>query len=202
MSIIYSKRASTLKSSFNCRARSLIHLANITSYKSRLTRKRTTTTNRASSRCKTTTKSRKNSFKKKRLKKKRLEVFVCKRCFIKFSSNIKLHEHIRNHHAKKSKTFIFFTFFVLFTLSTLLTLFIFFVVLNMSSKIFSKKFSTSLLTSSFTLLLTLFIILFAIRLAISKKICLTMNNFFVMFVEKKKLLDLLHRSKNSFSLSH
>ena len=26
--------------------------------------------------------------------------FACKRCFVRFSSNIKLHKHIRNHHAK------------------------------------------------------------------------------------------------------
>ena len=33
----------------------------------------------------------------------RLTIFACKRCSVKYSSNIKLHEHIRDHHAKKSK---------------------------------------------------------------------------------------------------
>ena len=34
------------------------------------------------------------------LEKKRLKVFVCKRCFAKYSSNIKFYEHIRNHYTK------------------------------------------------------------------------------------------------------
>ena len=42
-----------------------------------------------------------------RLVKKRVEEFTCKRCkhSIKFDNNIKLHEHIRSRHAKKSKQF-------------------------------------------------------------------------------------------------
>ena len=39
-----------------------------------------------------------------RIEKIKAEVFVCRRCSVKFSSNIKLHEHIRDHHAKKSKS--------------------------------------------------------------------------------------------------
>ena len=34
-----------------------------------------------------------------------IKKFTCKRCFVKFSNNIKLHEHIRTKHAKKSKQF-------------------------------------------------------------------------------------------------
>ena len=56
----------------------------------------------------------KNKFKKKmkqltkqkkkvRLVKKRAKKYTCRRCKIKFDSNIKLHEHIRIRHAKKSK---------------------------------------------------------------------------------------------------
>ena len=32
--------------------------------------------------------------KKARLEKKRLKVFICKRCFVKFSNNIKFHKHV------------------------------------------------------------------------------------------------------------
>ena len=131
------------------------------------------------------TRLKKTRIKTKRLKKKRLKVFVCKRCFVKFFNNIKLHEHIRNHHAKKFKVALF-TFSISFTL---LALFIIFVAFNMSSQIFSKF----LLTLSFTSL-----VLFATSFSTSKKIYLTMNNFFVMFIEKSKSLDLQHRSKNSF----
>ena len=45
-----------------------------------------------------------------RLVKKRAKRYTCRRCkhSIKFDSNIKLHEHIRIRHAKKSKTISFF----------------------------------------------------------------------------------------------
>ena len=46
--------------------------------------------------------------KKARLIKKRVEKYTCKRCKIKFDSNIKFHEHIRIRHAKKSKTVVSF----------------------------------------------------------------------------------------------
>ena len=38
----------------------------------------------------------------KKQKKVRLTTFACKRCSAKFSSNIKLHIHVQNHHQKKS----------------------------------------------------------------------------------------------------
>ena len=41
-----------------------------------------------------------------RIAKERAETFVCKRCPAKYPSNTKLHEHIRDHHAKKSKSII------------------------------------------------------------------------------------------------
>ena len=121
--------------------------------------------------------------KKTRLKKKRLKVFVCKRCFVKFSSNIKLHEHIRNHHAKKFKIALFTSF------NISLALYTFFVAFNMSSQM---SFTSSL--TSFALFATFF--------SISKKIYLTMNNFFVIFIEKLKSLDLIRHQKNKFSLYH
>ena len=37
-----------------------------------------------------------------RIAKERAEVFACRRCSVKFSSNTKLHQHIQNHHQKKS----------------------------------------------------------------------------------------------------
>ena len=41
--------------------------------------------------------------KQARIEKKRLKVFACKRCSVKFSSNTKFHQHICDHHTKKSK---------------------------------------------------------------------------------------------------
>ena len=43
---------------------------------------------------------------KTRIVKKKTEAFVCKQCLEKYSSNIKLHEHMRNKHNKKSKKVI------------------------------------------------------------------------------------------------
>ena len=36
-----------------------------------------------------------------RITKKKAEAFACKRCFVKFSNNTKLHQYIQNHHQKK-----------------------------------------------------------------------------------------------------
>ena len=38
-----------------------------------------------------------------RIAKVKAEAFACRRCPAKYPSNTKLHEHVRNHHAKKSK---------------------------------------------------------------------------------------------------
>ena len=40
------------------------------------------------------------------LVKKRVEVFACRRCNAKFSNNIKLHNHVQDHHQKKIEKFI------------------------------------------------------------------------------------------------
>ena len=40
-----------------------------------------------------------------RIEKKRVEVFACKRCNAKFSNNTKLHQHVQDHHQKKSTKF-------------------------------------------------------------------------------------------------
>ena len=41
-----------------------------------------------------------------RIAKVKAEAFACRRCSAKYSSNTKFHEHVRNHHAKKSKSAI------------------------------------------------------------------------------------------------
>ena len=137
-----------------------------------------TTSRESSLFCKreTTTRNWKSS-----LKKKRLKVFVCKRCFIKFFNNIKFHEHIKNHYAKKFKI-VLFTFFTLFILLAIFTFFVVFIISSQTSFISSQILSTSFATFFSTL----------------NKIYLTMNNLFVMFIEKFKSLDLQYRSKNSF----
>ena len=40
----------------------------------------------------------------KKQKETRLTIFACRRCSAKFSSNIKLHQHIQNHHQKSTKS--------------------------------------------------------------------------------------------------
>ena len=103
---------------------------------------------------------------KTRIKKKRAKVFVCKRCFVKFSNNIKLHQHVQNYHQKKFATKLLKHIFT--SSSNELVLF----VLN-EIVLFSKSLVISLLTSSFTSFSTsseIFIefTLFAISLATSK----------------------------------
>ena len=41
-----------------------------------------------------------------------VETFACKRCFIKFANNIKLHNYIRDHHTKKHISFVSFFSFI------------------------------------------------------------------------------------------
>ena len=43
---------------------------------------------------------------KTRIAKKKTKTFACRRCFEKYFNNIKLHEHVRIKHCKKSKNFI------------------------------------------------------------------------------------------------
>ena len=70
--------------------------------------------------------------------------FACKRCFVKFSNNIKLHEHIRTKHAKKSKkTFVFSATSITFIFSFVIALITSFV----SSSITSIKSTISIATS-------------------------------------------------------
>ena len=40
---------------------------------------------------------------KARITKKKIEAFACRRCFEKYFSNIKLHEHVRTKHTKLEK---------------------------------------------------------------------------------------------------
>ena len=46
-----------------------------------------------------------------------VEVFDCRRCSVNFVNNTKLHQHIRDRHAKRSKTFTTFIFISFVTLS-------------------------------------------------------------------------------------
>ena len=75
----------------------------------------------------------------------KIETFACKRCSAKYFSNIKFHEHIRDHHAKKSKFVVSssFTFFMSFFTSSHLTIFLFESSKSASqSKILSISFFT------------------------------------------------------------
>ena len=53
----------------------------------------------------------KHQVEKIRIIKKIVETFSCRRCSAKFVNNTKLHQHIRDHHVKKSKAFMTFKLF-------------------------------------------------------------------------------------------
>ena len=81
----------------------------------------------------------------KKQKEVRLIVFACKRCSAKYFNNIKLHEHIRDHHAKKSKSVSnSSTFSISFSISSQSILFLFENSKSASqSKILSISFTSS-----------------------------------------------------------
>ena len=68
---------------------------------------------------------RQQQIEKNRITKKKAEIFSCKRCSVKFSSNIKLHEHVRTKHAKKSSaisaTIALFTSFIFSFISSVMS---------------------------------------------------------------------------------
>ena len=51
----------------------------------------------------TNLKKRKQTRIAKKQKEIRLTIFACRRCFVKFSSNTKFHQHVQNHHQKSTK---------------------------------------------------------------------------------------------------
>ena len=103
--------------------------------------------------------------KKTRLEKKRAKVFACKRCFVKFLNNIKLYQHVQNHHQKKSNQIVssLFNEIILFSKS--------FVTLSFTSSFTSFSTFSIILLNRMKFVLFIFIefILFAIFFATLKK---------------------------------
>ena len=159
-----------------------------------------------------------------RVEKKRLKVFACKRCFVKFFSNIKLHQHVHDHHQKKSTTSLAMKFakFISMFISSSSEL----VSFAISSKLVAIQNSSTSSTSSIesTLFATsktqIFWAAIASKFVSSKlsrlsrfvskflflfsststiKTYLTIDDLFVMFVEKFMSIDLIHCQKNLFS---
>ena len=85
-----------------------------------------------------------------------IKKYVCKRCSFKFSSNIKLHQHVHDYYRKKFKS----TFFEVFTTNEVFALT--FTFKKFVSFLFNQVvlFSKQFFISSFTSFSTLFIILF------------------------------------------
>ena len=79
-----------------------------------------------------------------RITKIKAKAFACRRCFAKYFNNIKFHEHIRDHHAKRSKFDVSFTFIASFSTSS-------------HSIIFSFDTSNSIITSKDLQSMTLFV---------------------------------------------
>ena len=104
----------------------------------------------------------------KKQKETRLTIFACRRCSVKFSSNTKFHQHICDHHTRKSKFVVSSssTSSISFFTSSHLTIFLFdnsksasqSKILSISSFSFFQSiifslnftFSTSIFSSSFT----------------------------------------------------
>ena len=108
------------------------------------------------------------------------ETFACKRCSVKFSNNIKFHQHICDHHTKKSKSvvsnsFIFsFSFFTSFFRSILFSF-------------DSSKFATQskiLFISFFTFSISIISFFFTSKRIISSKRS-SFSNFASEFVSKR-----------------
>ena len=116
-----------------------------------------------------------------RIKKERLEAFACRRCPAKFPSNTKLHEHIRNHHAKKPKTAP--------TSSTPPTPPALPIPFAASSMPPQMPPTPPLTPPAFP----------ATPPSTPKKAYLTMNDLFARFTGKPMPLGLLHRPRNPFS---
>ena len=114
-----------------------------------------------------------------RIEKERLEAFACRRCPAKFPSNTKLHDHIRNHHAKKPKA-------ALPTPPTPPALPIPFAAPSMPP----QMPPTPPLTPP---------ALPATPPSTPKKAYLTMDDLFARFTGKPMPLGLLHRPRNPFS---
>ena len=182
---------------------------------------------------------------KARIKKERAKVFVCKRCFVKFSNNIKFYQHVQNYHQKKFKSisfeistlneivlFIFkkLTLFVTFSqifskssiissfISSLISLSTFFIILFVFilfatfhatskkqifwAKIISKSISSKSLRLSFSMFEFLRNVSILLFIFLITRFYITMNDLFVMFVEKSKLLNLSYRQKHTFFQHH
>ena len=154
---------------------------------------------------------------KARIEKKRLKTFACKRCFVKFSSNIKFHEHIRDHHAKKSKfvvsNFTSFTFSesiiflfdsskfaskILFISSTS-SQSIFFSIDNLKfalqSKIlfisFFSSFQSIIFSLNFILLISIFSSFFTSKRVISSKFSLFSNSASKFVSNRLKIVSIV-----------
>ena len=120
-----------------------------------------------------------------RIAKERAERFACKRCFVKFASNIKLHVHVREHHTKKlialSTSFFSFTF-----------------SLTVVSPPVSPKSSRLLISIARLSPISPPI---SPQISISKlaqKIYMIVNDLFHIFVEKFKPINLFHRQNRFF----
>ena len=121
-----------------------------------------------------------------RLEKERLEAFACRRCPAKFPSNTKLHEHLRNHHAKKPKEAALPTPSTPPTSPTLPASVTPFAAPSMPPQMPLTPPSPPSIT------------LPATPPSTPKRTYLTMDDLFAMFTGRPKPIGLLHRPRNPF----
>ena len=139
----------------------------------------------------------KHQVEKIRIIKKIVETFSCRRCSAKFVNNTKLHQHIRDHHAKKPKAFMAFkSFSFLFHFASISITFSFSSVT--SPKITWAIIAIKLVTSKFSRLFRSIILFFTFSQTSSQtsilkhqfvkhiksiKFYFIVTNFYVMFHE-------------------
>ena len=130
-----------------------------------------------------------------RIAKIKAETFACKRCFAKYFSNIKFHEHIRDHHAKRSKFDVSSTSIASFSTSSHSIVFSFdtsnLVTTSKSQQTIITLSNTSSFTSSHSIISSSFTSKRVFSSISSKRSSL--SNFASEFVSK--------RSKNAFFCS-
>ena len=124
---------------------------------------------------------------------KSISNFACKRCFVKFSNNIKFHEHIRCHHAKKSKFVVSFNFYFFIFSHSIIFLFDIsnFVITSKSQQTIVILSNISFFTFFHSIILSFFTSKRIFSFISSKRS--SFSNFASKFVSK--------RSKNAFFYS-
>ena len=158
----------------------------------------------------------------KKQKEIRLTIFACKRCFVKFSNNTKLYQHVQNHHQKKIEKFAneFATSTFFFTSKTMIAkrTFIasiakstFFAIFTSNEIVISTFFFTSktklvkITKSEFAKITSIAIFASISRFLFISKAMIIMFTFFATFAQSNEstlmFILFVNHSKSIFDIS-